>query len=100
MYHMTNLKIRFNTSKNWADAKEDTEKASSNFSLAAIEVQSYMATNLSYRVLQFDVQHAYIGVICDSFKIRADTKEDTAIACPNAGMAAHTKQSYSPNDPL
>ena len=59
-----------------------------------------MASNLSYQELQFDVQHAYIKVICDSSKIRADTKEDTAIACPNAGMEAHTNKSYSPNDPL
>ena len=59
-----------------------------------------MASNLSYQELQFDVQHAYIKVICDSSKIRADTKEDTAIACPNAGMAASKKNFYSPNVPL
>ena len=59
-----------------------------------------MATNLSYQELQFDVQHAYIKVICESSKNRADTKEDTAIACPNAGMAASTNKSYSPNVPL
>ena len=47
-----------------------------------------MATNLSYPELQFDIQHAYIKVICDSSKIRADTNEDTAIASPNAGIAA------------
>ena len=68
--------------------------------LAAFEFQSYMAANLSYPKLQFDVQHAYIKVICDSSKIHADTKEDTAIACPNSGMAAYTNKSYSPNDKL
>ncbi len=59
-----------------------------------------MATNLSYPELQFDVQHTYIMVICKSSKNRADTKEDTTIACPNAGMAASTNQSFSPNAPL
>ena len=59
-----------------------------------------MATNLPYPELQFDVQHAYSKVICESFKNRADTKEDTAIACPNAGMAASMNKSYSPNVPL
>ena len=59
-----------------------------------------MASNLSYPELQFDVQHAYIKVICESSKNRADAKEDTAIACPNAGMAASKKKSYSPNVPL
>ena len=59
-----------------------------------------MATNLSYQKLQFDVQHAYIKVIRESSKNRADTKEDTEIACPNAGMAASSNTSYSPNVPL
>ena len=59
-----------------------------------------MATNLSYPELQFDVQHAYIKVICESSKNRADAKEDTAITSPNAGMAASKKKSYSPNVPL
>ena len=69
--------------------------------MAAFEVHSYTATNLSYPELQFDVQHANIKVICDSSKIRADTKEDTAITCPNVGMAAQTNSpSYAPNDPL
>ena len=84
MYHMTSLQVIFNTSKNWVNAKEDTGKASSNFLLAASEGQSYTATNLSSPALQFDIKHANIKVICDSSKIRADTKEDTAIACPNA----------------
>ena len=68
--------------------------------MAASEVHSYTATNLSYPELQFDVQHVNIKVICDSYKSRADTKEDTAITCPNAGITAHTNKSYSPNDPL
>ena len=68
--------------------------------MTAFEVQSCMGTNLSYPELQFDVQHAYIKVMCESFKNRADAKEDTAIACPNAGMAASKKKSYSPNVPL
>ena len=97
---MTNLQVIFNDSKNWADAKEDTEKASPNLWRTACEVQSYMASNLSYQELQFDVQHAYIKVICDSHKNSADKKEDTANACPNAGMAASTNKSYSPNVPL
>ena len=70
------------------------------FLIAASEVHSYTATNLSYPELQFDVQHANINVMCDSSKSRADTKEDTAITCPNAGITAHTNKSYSPNDPL
>ena len=94
------MQVIFNPSKNWANAKEDTEKASPNFLMAASEVHSYTATNLSYPELQFDVQHANIKVICDSSKSRADTKEDTAITCPNAGITAHTNKSYSPNDPL
>ena len=100
MYHMTSLQVIFNPSKNWVNAKEDTEKASPNLWLTAFEVHSYMASNLSYQELQFDVQHAHIQVICDSSKNRADKKEDTAIACPNAGMAASTNKSYSPNVPL
>ena len=68
--------------------------------MAASEVHSYTATNLSYPELQFDVQHDNIKVICDSSKSRADTKEDTAITYPNAGITAHTNKSYSPNDPL
>ena len=68
--------------------------------MAASEVHSYTATNLSYPDLQFDVHHAKIKVMCDSSKSRADTKEDTAITCPNAGITAHTNESYSPNDPL
>ena len=60
MYRMTNLQVIFNHSKNWADAKEDTEKASPIFRLTAFEVQSYMASNLSYQELQFDVQHAHV----------------------------------------
>ena len=81
-------------------AKEDTEKASPNSLTAGSEVHSYTATNFSYPELQFDVQHANIKVICDSSKSRADTKEDTAITCPNAGITANTNKSYSPNDPL
>ena len=100
MYRMTNLQVIFTHSKNWADAKEDTEKASSNLWLTALEVQSHMAFNLSYQELQFDIQHAYIKVIWDSSKNRADKKEDTEIACPNAGMAASANKSYSPNVPL
>ena len=97
---MTNLQVIFNHFKNWADAKEDTEKASSNLWLAAFEVQYYMASNLSYEELQFDVQHAYVKVICEASKNRADAKEDTAIIAPNAGMAASKKKSSSPNVPL
>ena len=100
MYRMTNLQVIFDHSKNWADAKEDTEKGSPNLWLTAFNVQSYMASNWSYQQLQFDVKHAYIKVICESSKNRADKKEDTAIACPNAGMAASTNKSYSPNVPL
>ena len=55
-----------------------------------------MASNLSHQELQFDVQHAFIRVICDSSKIRDDTKEDTAIAAPNAGMAASMINIYQP----
>ena len=100
MCHMPKLQVICNPSKNRADAKEDTEKASPNLWLTAFEVQCYMATNLSYQELQFDVQHAYIKVICDSSKNRADAKEDTAVVCPNAGMAASTNKSYSQNVPL
>ena len=59
-----------------------------------------MALNLSHPELQFDVKHAYIKVICESSQNRAYTKEDTAIAYPNPGMAVSTNQSYSPNVPL
>ena len=100
MYHITNLQVIFNHSKNRADAKEDTEKASSNLWLTAFEVQYYITSNLSYPELQFDVQHAYIKVICDSSKNRADKREDTAIACSNAGMSPSTNKSNSPNVPL
>ena len=87
-------------SKNRADAKEDTAKVSTNLWLTAFEVQCYITSNLSYPERQFDVQHAYIQVICESSKNRADAKEDTAIACPNAGMAASKNKRYSPNVPL
>ena len=100
MCHMPKLQVICDPSKNRADAKEDTEKASSNLWLTAFDVQRYMASNLSYPELQFDVQHAYIRVICESSKNRADAKEDTAIIAPNAGMAASKKKSYSPNVPL
>ena len=62
-------------SKNRADLKEDTEKASSNLWLTAFEVQCYITSNLSYPELEFDVQHAYIKVICESSKNRADVKK-------------------------
>ena len=97
---MPKLQVICNPSKNRADAEEDTKNASPNLLLTPFEVQSYMASNLSYQELQFDVQHAHIQVIHDSSKNRADKKEDTAIAYPNAGMAASTNKSYSPNVPL
>ena len=73
IYHKTNLQVIFNHSKNRADAKEDTEKASSNFywQLSRSKVIWQLICHIKNFNLMYNMQ-----------------KEDTEKASPNAGMAS------------